>query len=69
MDLIITFLATHGAQTVTPRIVRMNGEGSIAESIDFQNILGKVGYILQKTATDTSSQNGLPSAHISPWEI
>ena len=59
MDLLITFLAIHGAQNVTPRIVRTDGEGSLAESIDFRNLLGKAGYLLQKTATDTSSQNGL----------
>ena len=39
MDLLITFLAIHGAQTVTPRIMRTDGEGSLAESIDFRNLL------------------------------
>jgi hypothetical protein len=58
-DLMRTFLAVHGHATATPRTVRTDGEGSLAESILFCQMLSKAGYLLEKTATDTSSQNGV----------
>jgi hypothetical protein len=54
-----TFLSVHGNDAVTPRTVRTDGEGSLAESVDFRKLLGKAGYLLEKTAMDTSSQNGI----------
>ena len=42
-----------------PRLIRTDGEGSLAESDDFRALLSKHRYLLQKTATDTSSQNGM----------
>ena len=40
-------------------IIRTDGEGSLAESVVFRNMLAAVGYNLEKTATDSSSQNGV----------
>jgi ribosomal protein S12 len=40
-------------------IIRTDGEGSLAESLHFRRMLAKVGYSLEKTASDASSQNGV----------
>ena len=53
------FLAVHGNKEAQPRVIRTDGEGALAESHQFRTILAKERYTLQKTATDTSSQNGL----------
>ena len=58
-DLIKTFLTTHGHPTCSNRIIKSDGEGSIAESQTCRTMLAKRGYTLQKTATDSSSQNGV----------
>ena len=58
-DLIDLFLRTHGLHRCVQKTLRTDGEGSLAESVVFRNILLSHGYILQKTATDTSSQNGV----------
>ena len=59
MDLMDAFLAMHGNPQVKPRIIRTDGEGSLAESEDFRTLLSKQRSSLQKMATDTSSQNGM----------
>ena len=56
-NLMSIFLQTHGNSTASPRIVRTGGEGSLAESTAFRNLVAKNQFILQK-ATDISSQNG-----------
>ena len=53
------FLAVHGNKNANPRVIRTDGEGALAESNDFKMTLVGAGYTLQKTAADTSSQNGL----------
>lgn len=62
------FFATHGYKTrplppdtphPTDRYVHTDGEGSLAESPAFRKLVAHEGYLLQKTATDTSSQNGM----------
>ena len=57
-DLMTIFLQTHGNSTAQPKMIRTDGEGAFAESIIFRNLVAKERFILQKTATDTSSQNG-----------
>ena len=59
IDLMDSFLAIHGNHQVQPRLIRTDGEGSLAESEEFRALLVKHKYLLQKTATDTSSQNGM----------
>ena len=59
MELMETFLNIHGNTQAMPRTVRTDGEGSLAESVVFRRLLGRAGYVLEKTATDTSSQNGI----------
>ena len=58
-DLIKTFLTTHGHPTSPNRRIRTDGEGSLAESQVCRNIISQIGYTMEKTATDSSSQNGL----------
>ena len=53
------FLSVHGNKEATPRIIRSDGEGALAESTEFRTFLVGTGYMLQKTAADTSSQNGM----------
>ena len=57
--LIKKFLVIHGNVTAPLSTVRTDGEGSLAESVAFRKILAVVGYRLEKTATDASSQNGI----------
>lgn len=57
--LIRLFLQTHGTHARVVKTLRTDGEGSLAESPQFRQILIEHGYTLEKTATDTSSQNGL----------
>ena len=61
LELVRTFLTTHGSTTARNRTIRTDGEGSLAESSQFRRLVQnpQFGYILQKTATDSSSQNGL----------
>ena len=58
-ELIKLFLRTHGNQNRVVKTIRTDGEGSLAESPQFRTTLAEFGYILEKTATDTSSQNGM----------
>ena len=58
-ELIILLLQTHGNQGTIVKTIRTDGEGYLAESPKFCQTLAKHGYLLEKTATDTSSQNGL----------
>ena len=58
-DLLRTFLTTHGHPTCPNNRIRTDGEGSLAESQICRNLISKLGFTLQKTATDSSSQNGL----------
>ena len=58
-----SFLAIHGNPNVQPRLICTDGEGSLAESEEFRALLSKHRYLLQKTATDTSSQNGIVVEH------
>jgi hypothetical protein len=60
-DLIDLFLrTTHGVHTRDLiKTLRTDGEGSLAESAVFRNVLLSHGYVFQRTATDTSSQNGV----------
>ena len=58
-DLLTIFLETHGNPNCPNRCIRTDGEGSLAESQDCRNVFSKGGYTLQKTATDSSSQNGM----------
>ena len=57
--LLTNFLNTHGNNNLPNRRIRTDGEGSLSESVTFRALLSRLGYILQKTATDSSSQNGL----------
>ncbi|KAI2502314.1 hypothetical protein MHU86_12118 [Fragilaria crotonensis] len=57
--LIRTFLTTHGNHTAAHRRIRTDGEGSLAESTVFRSLVAELGYTLEKTATDSSSQNGI----------
>ena len=59
LKLIKTFFETHGNHTTPNRRVRTDGEGSLAESAACRALLLTLGYKLEKTATDSSSQNGL----------
>ena len=59
MPLIDLFLRTHGIHTPCVKTLRTDGEGSLAESAQFRTLLITHGYLLEKTATDTSSQNGV----------
>ena len=59
LALIKTFLETHGNHKCVNRRVRTDGEGSLAESAACRTLLNQLGYTLEKTATDSSSQNGL----------
>jgi Reverse transcriptase (RNA-dependent DNA polymerase) len=64
-DLITLFINTHGyrdpalTSPLREKIIRTDGEGSLAESSEFRKLVAHHGYALQKTATDTSSQNGM----------
>lgn len=59
LDLIDLFLRTHGLRSTATKIMRTDGEGSLAESGPFRRLLLTHGYVLEKTATDTSAQNGI----------
>ena len=59
LELIDIFLRTHGIQAPCVKTLRTEGEGSLAESAQFRTLLITHGFLLEKTATDTSSQNGL----------
>jgi hypothetical protein len=59
LELIDLFLRTHGLHAPCVKTLRTDGEGSLAESAPFRMLLLSHGYLLEKTATDTSSQNGL----------
>ena len=58
-DLLRIFLETQGNSNCPDRRIRTDGEGSLAESQDCRNMFSKNGYTLQKTATDSTSQNGM----------
>ena len=59
LALIKTFLETHGNHKCGNRRIRTDGEGSLAESSACRTLLNQLGYTLEKTATDSSSQNGI----------
>ena len=42
-DLMAIFLQTHGNSTASPRVIRTDGEGSLAESTTFCNLIAKQG--------------------------
>jgi hypothetical protein len=55
LTLVWAFLNVHGNTTARNRTIHTDGEISIAES----TVIPTLGYLLQKTATDSLSQNGL----------
>jgi hypothetical protein len=60
--LIDKFLEIHGLHSAPlgdERYIRSDGEGSLAVSNQFRQTVARRGYVVQSTATDTSSQNGL----------
>ena len=58
--LIDTFLTIHGYKGPAPdKVIRSDGEGSLAASAQFRKLVARHGFLVQSTATDTSSQNGL----------
>jgi hypothetical protein len=59
LTLVQTFLTTHGNHKCVNRHIRTDGEGSLAELSACQTLLNSLGYTLEKTVTDSSSQNGL----------
>ena len=60
ITLISTFLQLHGNRTPQRRWIRTDGEGSLAKSSLFRTeLLQKFGYLVELTATDSSSQNAL----------
>ena len=59
-SLINIFLQTHDRKDRMVKTIRTDGEGSLSESAIFRQTVATHGYYtLEKTATDTSSQNGL----------
>jgi hypothetical protein len=59
IGLLQTFLTAHGHPTSPNKRIRTDGEGSLAESQICPNMVTKLGFTIQKTATDSSSQNGV----------
>ena len=59
IDLLRTFLTTHGHPTSPNKRIRTDGEGSFAESQACRNMVTTLGFTIRKTATDSSSQNGV----------
>ena len=59
LALVKTFLTTHGNHQCVNRRVRTDGEGSLTESLSCRFLLNTLGYTMEKTATDSSSQNGI----------
>ena len=59
LTLLTIFLETHGNHNCRHHRIRTDGEGSLAESHKCRKLFVKLGYTMQKTATDSSSQNGL----------
>ena len=57
--LLRNFLTNHGSTKTANRRVRTDGEGSLAESQTFRTMVLALSWTLEKTATDSSSQNGL----------
>ena len=54
------FLQLHGNRTPQRRWIRTDGEGALAKSSTFRTeLLHKFGYLVELTATDSSSQNAL----------
>ena len=65
LTMIDLLLRTHGLQVprMGTKVLRTDGECSLAESTQFRVLLLSHGYLPEKTATDTSSQNGLAERH------
>ena len=60
ITLISMFLQLHGNRTPQRRWIRTDGEGALAKSSLFRKeVLQKFGYLVELTATDSSSQNAL----------
>ena len=59
LTLIKTLLRTHGNHNCTHRHIKTDGEGLQAESQECRILVATLGFTLHKTATDSSSQNGL----------
>jgi Reverse transcriptase (RNA-dependent DNA polymerase) len=60
ITLISMFLQLHGNSTPHRRWIRTDGEGSLAKSSTFRaELLQKFGYLVELTATDSSSQNSI----------
>ncbi len=59
IDLIKTFLQTHGAKNARQKFIRTDEGGELWGSHDFQQAIQEAGYILEPTASDASFQNGL----------
>jgi hypothetical protein len=59
LTLLKTFLTIHGNHNSINRRIRTDGEGSLAESSSCRTLLNTLGYTMEKTATDSSSQNGM----------
>ena len=57
--LIRNFLTNHGSTKTHNRRIRTDGEGSLAESQQFRTMVIGLEWTLEKTAPDTSSQNGI----------
>ena len=60
ITLISMFLQLHGNRTPQRRWIRTDGEGALAKSSTFRTeLLNKFGYLVELTATDSSSQNAI----------
>ena len=59
IDVLRTFLTTHGHPASPTKRIITDGEGSLAESQTCRNMVTKLGFTIQKTATDSTSQNGV----------
>ena len=57
IDLMDGFLSIHGNKQVHPRMIRTDGEGSLAESEDFRNLLSTHRYLLPKWDRRTPPSN------------
>lgn len=53
------FLQVHGIKDCMVKTIRTDGEGSLTEPAIFRQTIASHGYLLQKTAIDTSLQNEL----------
>ncbi len=59
IDIIKTFLKTHGAQHLAQQCIRTDEGGELWGSHEFQRAVQKSGFILEPTAPDSSFQNGM----------